>query len=81
MGPMKIKVLDENQFEARVFGGWVFLTLWPHALTEGVEVLKGDPFNFGFENYFVLGDDGKPVNDTAFFTEEDVAQSFMELIP
>jgi len=64
---LKIKVKDLAAFENKVFGADCFLRNFPEILTTGVEVkLSADGF------YYIVDKTGKPVNDTTFFSREEM---------
>ena len=68
-------ITDLQAFISTVYGADCFLDLWPELKTTGKEVVViGDAF-------YVVDDEGiAPVNDTAFFSIEEVA-STMSLTP
>lgn len=65
---MKVRIKNERDFRAGVFGGDCFVEYWPNLLTEGMEVEKHEN---GF--WYIVGG-----NDSSFFTEEDL--EYLEIV-
>lgn len=68
---MKVRVINQDSFENEVFGGESFIEYWPEILTTGIEVQKSG-------NYHYVVIDGKIVNDTAFFSDEEM--QYLEVV-
>lgn len=70
---MRVRVVDEEKFRCHVFGADSALEYWPELMTEGKEVkLIG-------EHYYLLDILGNPINDSAFFTVEEMKYLVKEL--
>lgn len=69
----KVRVPDAAAFEANVFGGHCFLSYYPDITTIGITV--------GLMNsrWYVLHENGKPVNSGGFFTKKEM--KYLEDIP
>ena len=63
---MKVRIKDEQRFRNTVFGAECFLEHWPEIATEGVKVDKLGKF------YYIVDENGKPHNNSAFFSEEEM---------
>jgi hypothetical protein len=62
---MKIKIKDLEGFKNNVFGADSFLKYWPQLTTEGLQVEL-------INDYFYLIENGKLINDTAFFSRNEM---------
>lgn len=70
---MRVRVVDEEKFRRHVFGADSALDYWPELKTQGMEVkLVG-------EHYYLLDALGNPINDSAFFTVEEMKYLAKEL--
>lgn len=68
----KYKISDLLKFENGVFGADCFLANWPEIKTTGIPLLKiGDC-------YYVVDSNNEPVDDTAFFTEEELTHCMVK---
>lgn len=65
---MIVKIKDLGAFENLVFGADCFLEYFPEILTTGVKVEK---YPNGF--YYIVDDEGDYINDTTFFSEEEMS--------
>lgn len=66
MERLKVKCGNVEEFKSDVFGGDDLLKHFPQLLTDGVYV------EYIKHNYYILDDDFNPVNDTAFFTSDEL---------
>lgn len=62
---MLVKIKYRTPFENNVFGGADFIKNWPKIETTGIEVQEID-------DLFYVVEGGKVVNDSAFFTKEEM---------
>ncbi|WDS62132.1 hypothetical protein [Pseudomonas phage D6] len=62
----QVRVVDADAFEANVFGGHCFLSYYPDITTKGITV--------GLMNsrWYVLHENGMPVNSDGFFTKKEM---------
>lgn len=68
---MRYKIKDLDGFGNSVFGADCFLANFPEIKTTGVELKQMGEF------YYII-DNGRMVNDSAFFTPEEMI--FLELV-
>ncbi len=70
---MRVKVKNPATF-GRVFGADCFIKYFPEILTTGIEVEKIPLPGRREEAYYYVMENGRPVNQTTFFSEDEMSE-------